>query len=149
MEVKFFYIFAAAVILATGTDARAQYIHGDTAVDGPFASAGTPAVVTPGTAGSFSSASALAATSSFASAGTQTATSSFASAQASNANASASPSSAASYRGQGRGLVDTGRTLLFNGAGVVLTGLAVFAQGQLFWENDPECPQMPMYPFTR
>ena len=48
--------------------------------------------------------------------------------------------------GKGVQMVDAGKTLLFTGASVALTGLACYIGGAAMYDPDPDAPQMPMYP---
>ena len=48
--------------------------------------------------------------------------------------------------GKGVHLTDAGKTLLFTGASVALTGVACFIGGSAMYNPDPETPEMPLYP---
>lgn len=48
--------------------------------------------------------------------------------------------------GKGVHMVDTGKTLLFTGASVALTGVACFFGGAAMYDPDPDAPTMPVFP---
>lgn len=50
------------------------------------------------------------------------------------------------YVGHGQGLADAGKTLMFTGASVAVTSLAVFLGGSLTFEQSECCPTMPVFP---
>lgn len=54
---------------------------------------------------------------------------------------------ATSYKGQGLAMANTGKTLLYTGASIALTGLTCYIAGAASYNPDPCCPEMPMYPF--
>ena len=51
-----------------------------------------------------------------------------------------------SYTGHGQRMANTGKTLLYTGGSLALTGLACFIYGTATYESDPCCPEMPVYP---
>jgi hypothetical protein len=48
--------------------------------------------------------------------------------------------------GKGVHMSDAGKTLLFTGASVALTGVACFIGGAAMYDPNPDAPDMPMYP---
>lgn len=48
--------------------------------------------------------------------------------------------------GKGVHMVDAGKTLLFTGASIALTGVACFIGGAAMYDPNPDAPDMPMYP---
>lgn len=48
--------------------------------------------------------------------------------------------------GKGVHMTDAGKTLLFTGASVALTGVACFLAGSAMYDPDPDAPTMPVYP---
>ncbi len=50
------------------------------------------------------------------------------------------------YSGQGQGLADAGKTLMFTGVSVAVTSLAVFVAGSFTFEQSECCPTMPVFP---
>lgn len=44
-------------------------------------------------------------------------------------------------------MANTGKTLLYTGASIALTGLTCYIAGAASYNPDPCCPEMPMYPF--
>ena len=48
--------------------------------------------------------------------------------------------------GKGVHMVDAGKTLLFTGASIALTGVACFIGGAAMYDPNPDAPDMPIYP---